>query len=54
MESTVAFLIRSQRTVIEHCRRLLVNDDLLQPQAQRLRALLASAEAELERMKAGR
>ena len=54
MDSHHAFLIRSERKVIEHCRRLLAQDGLSEAQAQRLQALLAASEAELARMTEGR
>jgi hypothetical protein len=50
MEDTTRFLIRSERSVVDHCRRLLAQNGLSESQAQRLRGLLSTAEAELERL----
>ena len=53
MNTTTAFLIRSERNVIDHCRRLLAQDGLSEPEVQRLQALVATAQAELELLIAG-
>lgn len=53
MDGTATFLIRSERKVIDHCRQILRRNGLSESEAQRMHALLETAEAELERLMNG-
>ena len=48
--SVASFLVASHLKVVRHCQLLLAHDGLTDADARRLRNLLATAEAELERL----
>jgi hypothetical protein len=50
MRTVAAFLIQSQQRVADHCRRLLASENLAEPEARKLRALLEATEADLGRL----
>jgi hypothetical protein len=49
-ESVRAFLVESERRVLLHCQRLLLQDNLPGDERQRLRRLAAAAEEEMQRL----
>ena len=49
-ESVRAFLMESERRVLLHCQKLLVQDNLPRDERQRLRRLALAAEEEIQRL----
>jgi len=49
-ESVRAFLMESERRILLHCQRLLVQDNLPSDERQRLLRLAAAAEEEIQRL----